>query len=369
MLEAVAELHPQLRPYVERAISSPPVWDVPVGLLRAGMEAELPEIWGAADEVDEVVDLLIRAQPGRCGCALTVREARRCCRCSCGSTAAAGSSAASTRTIASAARSRPRRPCVVVSVDYRLAPEHPYPAAVEDAWAATAWTAEEALRLGADAARLAVGGDSAGGNLAAVVALRARDAGLPLALQPLVYPVTDFDLDSESYERPATGLNLTRAKMDWYWEAYLATRTGPHPDASPLRAADLAGVAPALVQTAEHDPLLSEGEAYAQRLNAEAGVPVTLTRYDGMIHGFIHMPEARRRSGQRHRRDRRGDRPALDASDGGGAQHRVEQPGKRRRARRGGAGSTCDVPSSRSAVIPPEQRLEVVARRRLGDGS
>ncbi len=289
MLRVVAELHPQLKPYVERAISSPPAWDVPVEMLRAGMEAELPEIWGAPDDVDEVVDLLI---PGPAG-PLRVRVYRP------RSTAllpvlvwfhgggwvvgSLDSHDPVCRAIAN------RAPCVVVSVDYRLAPEYPYPAAVDDAWAATEWVAEEALSLGADVSKMVVGGDSAGGNLAAVVALRARDAGLPLAMQALVYPVTDYDLASESYRRLATGLNLTRAKMEWYWNVYLGDADGSHPDASPLRAPELAGVAPALVQTAEHDPLVSEGEAYADRLNAE-GVRVTLTRYDGMIHGFIRMP-------------------------------------------------------------------------------
>jgi acetyl esterase/lipase len=179
-----------------------------------------------------------------------------------------------------------RTPCVVVSVDYRLAPEHLFPAGLEDAWAATEWTAAHLAELGAD--RVAVGGDSAGGNLAAVVALRARDRGLPLALQVLIYPVIDADLDSPGYREHGEGLNLTRAKMAWYWGRYLAGADGFAPEASPLRAADLAGVAPALVQTAEHDPLVHEGEAYAHALGA-AGVPVTLTRYDGQIHGFVRL--------------------------------------------------------------------------------
>ena len=285
----MADLHPQLKPYVERAIASPPAWDVPLEQLRAGMEAELPEIWGAPDEVDEIVDLLI---PGPAG-PLRVRVYRP------RSTEllpalvwfhGGGWVVGNLDTHDPVCRAIANRaPCVVVSVDYRLAPEHPYPAAVDDAWAATEWVVQEALSLGADASRIAVGGDSAGGNLAAVVALRARDNGLPLAMQALVYPVIDFNLASESYERLATGLNLTRAKMEWYWKAYLGDADGTHPDASPLRAADHSGVAPALVLTAEHDPLVSEGEAYADRLNAH-GVPVTLTRYDGMIHGFIRMP-------------------------------------------------------------------------------
>jgi acetyl esterase len=285
----MADLHPQLKPYVERAIASPPAWDVPLEQLRAGMEAELAEIWGAPDEVDEVVDLLI---PGPAG-PLRVRVYRP------RSTEllpvlvwfhGGGWVVGNLDTHDPVCRAIANRaPCVVVSVDYRLAPENPYPAAVDDAWAATEWVAQEALSLGADASKIVVGGDSSGGNLAAVVALRARDSGLPLAMQALVYPVTDFDLASESYERLATGLNLTRAKMEWYWKVYLGDADGAHPDASPLRAPDHAGVAPALVQTAEHDPLVSEGEAYAERLTAQ-GVPVTLTRYDGMIHGFIRMP-------------------------------------------------------------------------------
>ena len=185
-----------------------------------------------------------------------------------------------------------RTPCVVVAVDYRLAPENRFPAAVEDAWAATAWVAEHAASIGADPRRIAVGGDSAGGNLAAVVALRARDHGLSLALQLLVYPVTDRSFDTPSYRECASGYFLTLDSMRWFWDHYLGPDgDGADPEASPLRAADLAGVAPGLVVTAEYDPLRDEGEAYARRLE-EAGVPVTLSRYDGMIHGFYRMAAA-----------------------------------------------------------------------------
>jgi acetyl esterase len=188
---------------------------------------------------------------------------------------------------------------VVVSVDYRLAPEHRFPAAAEDAYSATAWLGAHAGELGADPARLAVGGDSAGGNLAAVAALMARDRGGPaLAFQLLVYPVCDFGFDTPSYRENAEGYFLTRQAMQWFWAQYLASPDDARsPYACPLRAEDLAGLPPALVVTAEHDPLRDEGEAYARRL-ADAGVPVTLRRYDGMIHGFFSMwpflEEARR---------------------------------------------------------------------------
>ena len=173
----------------------------------------------------------------------------------------------------------------VISVDYRLAPEHRFPAAVEDAWAATTWAYAKREELGATG-RLAIGGDSAGGNLAAVAARRARDEGMTLALQLLVYPVTDADFDTVSYRDNASGYWLTRDGMVWFWDQYLPAGDRFHPDASPLRADDLADVAPALVITAEFDPLRDEGEAYAARLE-RAGVPVTLKRYDGLVHGFF----------------------------------------------------------------------------------
>lgn len=184
-----------------------------------------------------------------------------------------------------------RAGCVVVLPEFRSAPEHRYPAALEDCWAATTWLAQNAPEIGGDATRLAVGGDSAGGNLAAVVARRARDAGVPsLALQVLIYPVLDCEVERPSYHRNATGYLLTREAMAWYWDQYVprhAQRT--EPDASPLRAPDLSGVAPALVIVAEFDPLLDEGEAYAARL-ANAGVPVRRIREEGMIHGYIRTP-------------------------------------------------------------------------------
>jgi acetyl esterase len=178
----------------------------------------------------------------------------------------------------------------VASVDYRLAPEHRYPVAAEDAFAATCWVARHGSQLGIDTGQLAVAGDSAGGNLAAVVSLMSRDRGGPaLALQALIYPVTHHNLDTRSYREHADGYLLTRNAMRWFWNQYLqGPGDGAQPYASPLLAEELNGLPPALVITAEYDPLCDEGEAYAGRLR-EAGVPVTLTRYPGMIHGFFRM--------------------------------------------------------------------------------
>src|SRR5213594_4621978 len=180
---------------------------------------------------------------------------------------------------------------LVVSVDYRLAPEHPFPAPGEDAYTATRWVAANAAVIGGDARRIAVGGDSAGGNLAAVVSLMARDrGGPPLVFQLLVYPVTDTpSANTASYRENAEGYFLTAKMMHWFWNHYC----GKKPDLSdpylcPLRARDLKRLPPALVITAEFDPLRDEGEAYAARLR-EADVPVTSKRYPGMIHGFFGM--------------------------------------------------------------------------------
>jgi acetyl esterase len=177
-------------------------------------------------------------------------------------------------------------PAVVVAADYRLAPEHRYPAAVEDAYAATLWASRNAAGLGGTQQRLAVAGDSAGGNLAAVVALGARDRGGPaIGFQLLVYPIIDVAMDTASYREHADGYYLTTAGMRWYWDHYLGGADGTAPDASPLRAAFFGALPPALVITAEHDVLRDEGEAYAARLR-DAGVPAAVSRYPGMVHGF-----------------------------------------------------------------------------------
>ncbi|HJZ29490.1 MAG TPA: alpha/beta hydrolase [Hyphomicrobiaceae bacterium] len=181
-------------------------------------------------------------------------------------------------------------PCTVVAVDYRLAPEHKFPAAVEDAIAATryVWRAADALKV--DATRLAVAGDSAGGNLAAVVSLDARDRGGPVPLlQWLIYPGTDMAMDTASIARHAEQLPLTKKAMQWFVAHYLRQPSDAGDwRASPLRAPSLRGLPPALIVTAGFDPLCDEGEAYARALAAD-NVPVTLRRFEGQIHGFLTM--------------------------------------------------------------------------------
>jgi len=181
--------------------------------------------------------------------------------------------------------------CVVVSVDYRLAPEARFPAAPEDCYAATKWVHDEAAGLGIDPSRLAVAGDSAGGNLAAVVAIMSRDRGGPdLAHQLLIYPVTEHRFDTESYRTNGEGYFLSRDMMRWFWHQYLENEAdGREPYASPLLAESLAGLPSATVLTADYDPLRDEGRAYAEALK-KAGVETQYTNYPGVFHGFFGMP-------------------------------------------------------------------------------
>lgn len=197
-----------------------------------------------------------------------------------------------------------RAGCLVVSVGYRLAPEDPFPAAVEDAYTATAWVANHAEHLGGDPSYLGVGGHSAGGNLAAVVSILAVRRSTPrLSLQVLLNPVTDFVFDTNSYAtydldfwtehcpRGAAGVPLSLEDMEWYRDHYLRSALDRvHPCASPLRERSLAGVAPAVVVTSEFDPLRDEGDAYADRL-CEAGVPVDHVTYSSSLHSFIVNPD------------------------------------------------------------------------------
>ena len=183
-----------------------------------------------------------------------------------------------------------RTSCAVALVEYRLAPEHGYPAAVDDSYAALEWVGKHLSDIAGEEVPLIVAGDSAGGNLAAVVSIRARDRGGPaVALQVLIYPVTDADFDRPSCMDPENQLLLTRDAMIWCWDHYvpeLSRRT--EPDASPMHTENLSGLPPAVVLTAAHDVLRDEGEAYAARLQ-EANVPTDLQRYAGQMHGFFTL--------------------------------------------------------------------------------
>ena len=180
--------------------------------------------------------------------------------------------------------------CAVVNVEYRRAPEHRFPAAADDAYAALRWTDDHITDIVGHRAPLLVAGDSAGGNLAAVTAIRARDRGGPaIAHQILVYPVTDSNLDTDSYHDPENQLLLTREAMQWFFNHYVPDcEDRKQPDVAPARAERLDGLPPAIVLTAEHDPLRDEGEAYAQALEA-ADVHVSLKRMAGQMHGFFQM--------------------------------------------------------------------------------
>ncbi len=181
--------------------------------------------------------------------------------------------------------------CTVIAVDYRLAPENPYPASIDDCYSATQWVAANAADLGINADRMAVAGDSAGGNLAACVSLKARDnAGPAICYQLLIYPVTDATMSAVSYEENKEGYMLTRDSMEWFWAAYTAGDHQDDPYASPLAATDLTKLPPACVITAEFDPLRDEGEQYASALSASS-VAVDVQRFDGMIHGFFGMTD------------------------------------------------------------------------------
>ena len=190
-----------------------------------------------------------------------------------------------------------RAGCLVASVAYRLSPETKYPGPLEDCYAALQWCASHAAQLGGDGKRLAVAGDSAGGHLSACLALYARDQkGPPLVFQLLIYPVINYAFDTVSYHQNAVGYGLTRERMIYYWNNYLRSpEDAADPHACPLRARDLAGLPPALIITAEFDPLRDDGEAYAARLK-RSGVPVQCVRYLDMNHGFIQFGAVYERS-------------------------------------------------------------------------
>ncbi|WP_436936475.1 alpha/beta hydrolase [Halovenus marina] len=181
-------------------------------------------------------------------------------------------------------------PCLVITVDYRLAPEHPFPAALDDAFTAIEWTTEYGRSIGGDPERIAVGGDSAGGNLAAAVALLARERrSVSISHQSLLYPVLNHSFNTTSYEENSEGYGLTKKDMKWFWEQYLPHEIAGHNQfAAPLRARNLENLPPATIVTAGFDPLRDEGIAYAERLD-RADVPVKHVNFEGMVHGFVGM--------------------------------------------------------------------------------
>jgi acetyl esterase len=224
--------------------------------------------------------------------------------------------------------------CVVVAVNYQKAPEHPFPVPLDDCFAGFAWTVEHAAELDVDPARIGVAGDSAGGNLAAAVCLKARRDGGPVpSFQVLIYPALDCNLDTPSAHEYGDGFGLTRADMAWSWDQYLPdVRERANPLACPLRARELTGLPPAVVVTAEFDVLRDDGLRYADRLE-EAGVPVIRHHYAGTIHGFLWMAAAIDEC-RRMLTDVAGDIAALaplaSAPDGAGP----DRPNDRNEARR-----------------------------------
>jgi acetyl esterase len=181
--------------------------------------------------------------------------------------------------------------CVVIAVDYRLAPEHPFPKPFDDCYEAFSWIHQHAQELGINPLKLAVGGDSAGGNLAAALCLKIKaESGPTIRHQLLIYPVTDAAMDTASYSDNAEGYMLTRATMAWFFDHYIGPEHRQNPLVSPLLAEDLSGLPPATVFTAEFDPLRDEGEAYGKRLE-EAGVQTLVKRFDGQVHGFFTMTD------------------------------------------------------------------------------
>jgi acetyl esterase len=267
------------------ATPGPPAHEVPVEEAREAHSAETERLCGPGEPIAEVRDVSVPSAAGD----LRVRTYRPDTDTTPGVVAylhgggwmmgTLESYDAPLRALANASGA------IVAAIDYRLTPEHRFPAAVDDSLAGIRWLAANAGEIGGDGDRLAVAGDSAGGNLAAVAALRLRGE-LPLRAQALIYPITDSALNTPSYREFADGHGLSAASMRRFWNLYLDGADGSDPDASPLRAPDLAGAAPAYVLTAEEDVLRDEGDAYAAALR-EAGVSTELVRWPGTIHGFF----------------------------------------------------------------------------------
>jgi len=188
---------------------------------------------------------------------------------------------------ASLARLANQSGAVIISVNYQKAPEHPFPIPFDDCYETLLWVIENAAALGIDKTKIGVAGDSAGGNLASAVAIKARDKAISLAFQILIYPCNDRNFETDSYKEHATGYGLSTQAMQWFWGQYLqSSEHDANPYAAPMQAKSFKGLAPAIIMTAEYDPLLSDGEKYAALLEG-AGVPVLYKGYEGMIHGFF----------------------------------------------------------------------------------
>jgi acetyl esterase len=262
-----------------RAQQVPPIWEVPIAQARADLDRNADALFGEAPPVAAVTNETAAGVPVRIYRPTEAPTSGALVYLHGGGWVVGSLQSHDRLCRALAAHSGQ----TVVSADYRLAPEHPFPAAIEDAWSVTRWTAQRWDHV-------AVGGDSAGGQLAASVALRAHDAGLELRLQVLIYPVTNQAFDTASYAAFNDLGALTQAEMRWFWRTYLSGPTQtPAVDHSPLQAASFSRLAPALVITAECDPLRDEGDAYADGLRA-AGVETVHSRYPGMFHGFIRLP-------------------------------------------------------------------------------
>ena len=273
-------LHPEIQPILDEmnAAPGPPAHKVPVAEARAAHLAETERLCGDAEPVAEIRNTVAPGPGGDVPVRIYVPERPDgVIAYTHGGGWMMGTLDSYDAVLSALANASG---AIVASIDYRLAPEHRFPAAVDDSLAAVRWIAAEF-----DGHELAVAGDSAGGNLAAVVARRLRGE-IPLRLQVLIYPVIDAGVNTPSYREFSDGHGLSAASMRRFWNFYLDGADGTHPDASPLRAQDLAGVAPAYVLTAEADVLRDEGEAYALALR-EAGVPVELVRWPGVIHGFV----------------------------------------------------------------------------------
>jgi acetyl esterase len=280
-------LAPEIKSFLEAAAASglPQVWEAPIEVIRRNTQSR-PALAGTPEPLFEVVNRFIAGPTAD----LPIRIYRP--------------SKVTERTIvyfhgggwvlnfldiydASLARLANQSGATIISVNYQKAPEHPFPIPFDDCYATLLWVIQNSAELNIDTSKLGVAGDSAGANLAAAVALKARDNAIALAFQLLIYPCNDRDFETESYRTNASGYGLSTQAMKWFWQQYLqGDAHNQNPYAVPMQAKDFSNLAPAIVITAEYDPLLSDGEKYVEVL-ARDGVGTSYKRYEGMIHGFF----------------------------------------------------------------------------------